>query len=59
LTLALTGCIGPGYYAESLNGHLNLMAARKDVARLIADPATPAALRGADADGKRDQAVCQ
>lgn len=46
LTLALTGCIGPGYYAESLNGHLNLMAARKDVARLIADPATPAALRG-------------
>jgi predicted aminopeptidase len=29
LTLALTGCIGPGYYAESLNGHVNLMAARQ------------------------------
>jgi hypothetical protein len=29
------------------------------VARLIADPATPAALRGRMADGKRDQAVCQ
>lgn len=46
LALALSGCIGPGYYAESLNGHLNLMAARKDVERLIADPATPGALRG-------------
>ena len=46
LALALTGCIGPGYYASSLNGHLNLMAKRQDVARLIADPATPGALRG-------------
>ncbi len=45
LALVLSGCIGPGYYAESLNGHLNLMAARKDVARLIADPATLEPLR--------------
>lgn len=45
LAAALAGCTGVGYYAESLNGHLRIMAARKDVGRLIADPATPAALR--------------
>src|SRR5690606_5642575 len=45
LAAALSGCTGVGYYAESLNGHLKIMAARKDVGRLVADPATPAALR--------------
>ena len=45
LAAALAGCTGVGYYAESLNGHLRIMAARKDVAGLVADPATPEALR--------------
>lgn len=45
LAAALTGCTGVGYYAESLGGHLRIMAARQDVAGLVADPATPAALR--------------
>ncbi|WP_417418948.1 aminopeptidase [Hoeflea sp.] len=45
LAAALTGCIGPGYYAQSLKGHVEVMAARRDVAKLIADPATPEPLR--------------
>tara|TARA_R110002020_G_scaffold110627_18_gene255565 strand:+ start:33 stop:1088 length:1056 start_codon:yes stop_codon:yes gene_type:complete len=45
LAAALAGCTGVGYYAESLNGHLKIMAARQDVARLVADPGTPGALR--------------
>lgn len=39
------GCTGISYYAQSLNGHLEIMAARKNVAKLIDDPATPGALR--------------
>ncbi|WP_161785033.1 aminopeptidase, partial [Hoeflea sp. BAL378] len=45
LAAALAGCTGVGYYAESLNGHLKIMAARQDVAGLVADPGTPKALR--------------
>lgn len=45
LLAGVTGCTGLAYYAQSLNGHLNLMSARQDVARLIEDPATPQALR--------------
>ena len=45
LAAALAGCTGVGYYAESLNGHLKIMAARQDVAGLVADPGTPAELR--------------
>ncbi|MDP2119767.1 MAG: aminopeptidase [Hoeflea sp.] len=45
LAAALAGCTGAGYYAESLGGHLKIMAARKDVAGLVADPATPGPLR--------------
>ena len=45
LAAALAGCTGVGYYAESLNGHLKIMAARQDVAGLVADPGTPAELK--------------
>lgn len=45
LALALSGCTGVGYYAQSLKGHAQIMAARQPVAKLISDPATPGALR--------------
>ncbi|WP_299869676.1 aminopeptidase [uncultured Hoeflea sp.] len=45
LTSALSGCIAPSYYAESLGGHLKIMAARQPVAKLIDDPSTSDPLR--------------
>ncbi|OCW59278.1 aminopeptidase [Hoeflea olei] len=45
LAAALGGCTSVSYYAQSLNGHARIMAARKPVAKLIADPSTPDALR--------------
>ncbi|WP_420407153.1 aminopeptidase [Hoeflea sp.] len=45
LTLTLAGCSGAGYLAESLKGHAGIMLARQSVSKLIADPATPEALR--------------
>jgi predicted aminopeptidase len=45
LALSVAGCTSVSYYAESLGGHVKLMSAKKDVARLIADPSTPAKLR--------------
>ena len=45
LALGLSGCVGVSWYAQSLNGHVRIMTSRKDVARLIANPATPEALR--------------
>ena len=44
LAAALTGCSVP-YVAQSLKGHVEIMAARRDVAKLIGDPATPEAVR--------------
>jgi predicted aminopeptidase len=41
----LSGCALPGYYSQAVNGELNLLAARRPIKRIIADPATPAALR--------------
>jgi predicted aminopeptidase len=41
----LQGCIGISYYAQSLNGHLEIVSARQPVDRLIADPAQPEPLR--------------
>ncbi len=41
-----TGCTSISYYAQSLEGHARIMAAREDVGKLIHDPSTPAALRG-------------
>jgi predicted aminopeptidase len=39
------GCTSISYVAESLNGHVEIMAARQEVEKLIEDPATPEALR--------------
>ena len=39
------GCSSLGYYAQSVGGHLSLIARAKPVAELTADSATPAALR--------------
>lgn len=45
LSLGLSGCVSVGYVAESVGGHVKMMAARKDVAKIIEDPATPETLR--------------
>ncbi|TPM30943.1 aminopeptidase [Mesorhizobium sp. B2-3-4] len=42
---AVAGCTSVSYYAQSLEGHVRIMAARQDVARLIEAPSTPRALR--------------
>jgi predicted aminopeptidase len=41
----LTGCAGPGYYAQAVSGHLDLMQARRDVAAVLADQGTGEELR--------------
>ncbi|HEV2505305.1 MAG TPA: aminopeptidase [Mesorhizobium sp.] len=41
----VAGCTSLSYYAKSLEGHVEIMAARRNVGRLIQDPATPEALR--------------
>ncbi|TGT71194.1 aminopeptidase [bacterium M00.F.Ca.ET.159.01.1.1] len=41
----VAGCTSISYYAQSLKGHVEIMAARKDVGKLIHDPSTPRALR--------------
>lgn len=41
----MTGCTSIAYYAQSLEGHVEIMAARKNVTKLIRDPSTPAPLR--------------
>jgi predicted aminopeptidase len=42
---AVTGCTSMSYYAQSLQGHVEIMAARKSVAGLITNPSTPEPLR--------------
>lgn len=61
LISGVTGCTAVSYYAESLSGHVKLMTARRNVAKLIADPATPEALRArmASASAIRQFAVDQ
>ncbi len=39
------GCSSLGYYAQSVGGHLSLVARARPVAEITADAATPAALR--------------
>lgn len=41
----VAGCTSISYYATSLEGHVQIMAARKNVGSLIQDPSTPEALR--------------
>ena len=43
--LALQGCIGLGYYAETANGHLEILAAREPVDEIQSDPTASAHLR--------------
>ena len=44
--VALLGAASGGcYLLESAQGQLDLMSKRKPIARIVADPATPAALR--------------
>jgi predicted aminopeptidase len=45
MAFGVTGCTAISYYAQSLEGHVEIMAARRNVGRLIADPSTPKALR--------------
>ena len=40
-----TGCTAVSYYAQSLKGHVEIMTARRNVAKLIDDPSTPESLR--------------
>jgi predicted aminopeptidase len=42
---ASSGCTGISYYAQSLNGHLQIVSARQPVDELIDDPSKPDALR--------------
>lgn len=45
LLSGLAGCSSVSYYAQSLKGHVEIMTARQDVAKLVRDPSTPEALR--------------
>ncbi|MEI9405007.1 aminopeptidase [Mesorhizobium argentiipisi] len=45
LASGVTGCTSISYYAQSLEGHVEIMAARKNVGKLIRDPSTPEPLR--------------
>ncbi|MDF1607974.1 aminopeptidase [Hoeflea sp. YIM 152468] len=47
MVAGLSGCTGVGYYAQSLKGHAEIMAARQSVARLISDASTPEPVRAA------------
>lgn len=41
----VAGCTSISYYAQSLKGHIEIMAACQDVGELIDDPSTPGTLR--------------
>ena len=43
--LPLQACIGLGYYAETANGHLEILAAREPVSEIQNDPSAPLPLR--------------
>lgn len=43
--LTLAGCTTLGYYAQAASGELSILAHRRDVSRVIADPATPDGVR--------------
>jgi len=45
LVPAMAGCTTVSYYAQSLNGHVQIMAARQNVDRLISDTSTAEPLR--------------
>lgn len=41
----LGGCTSAGYYAQSIGGHLDLMAKRQDIDTLVDDESTPSELK--------------
>jgi len=43
--LSLGGCTSISYYAQSIRGHLDIMAKRQDIGTLVADQSTPAELK--------------
>lgn len=43
--LQVAACAGPGYYAQAVSGHLELMRQREDVAAVLAAPQTQPSLR--------------
>ena len=45
LLVAVSGCAEFGYYLQSIDGQLQLNAARQPVEQVIADSATPAMLK--------------
>jgi predicted aminopeptidase len=45
LAVPLGGCATLGYYAHSVNGHLALLASRRPLDEVLADPSAPAPLR--------------
>ncbi len=45
LASVLTGCQELGYYSQAVTGHLKIMAARRPIDKVMADPATPARIR--------------
>lgn len=45
LAAGATGCSSVGYYAQSVSGHLKLLGAARPVQDVLADPATPQALK--------------
>ncbi|MDW6026000.1 aminopeptidase [Mesorhizobium sp. BAC0120] len=45
LAFGVAGCTSVSYYAQALEGHVKIMAARRDVGKLINDPSTSEALR--------------
>jgi len=45
MMFVVTGCTGVSYYAQSLQGHVEIMAARKSVTGLVDNPTTPEPLR--------------
>ena len=59
LTGGAAGCSSVGYYAQSISGHLQLLDAARPVSDVLADPATPQALKDrlALAQRIRDYAV--
>jgi predicted aminopeptidase len=41
----LYGCAGVGYYAQAIGGQMELLSKRRPISDVLADPATPPALR--------------
>jgi len=45
IVLLLAGCSGVDYYMQSIDGQMKLLQARRPIAEVIADPATPLPLK--------------